>query len=122
MSDSEEEDRHPVRKYNRKTRTGNDMIPPLFGPQQLYSLHLDIRSPRFKAACLSLGVMPEECVLKYDLVSYPLARPIEQFDAKTKDKNLAEKRYEHYMQRLIKTINAVLLERHRLSKTHNHRV
>jgi len=42
-------------------------------------------------------------------------RPFEEFDPGCKDKDLAEKRYEAYMKRLVKTINKIMFERHRIS-------
>ena len=44
-----------------------------------------------------------------------MTRPFEEFDAGTKDKKLAEMRYQHYLERLIHTLNKVLMERHRIS-------
>ncbi len=98
-----------------RTHFKNDRVSRLTGPEQLPALHLNIDSPRFKAACLSLGVVPEECLAKYD-ASLIVRRPFEEFDAHTKNKRLAQKRYSHYLQRVVGTINEVVAERKRISK------
>ena len=50
--------------YDRRGRATNDRVPLLYGVQQLYSLRLDLESPRFKTACDNLGILPQECVPK----------------------------------------------------------
>ena len=55
------------------------------------------------------------CQVNDKIISDLLYRSIEEFDSNIKDKDIAEKRYEHYLERLMKTINQVLIERHKLS-------
>ena len=62
MTEEKSEKEHFV--GNRTWRT-NDKILPLKGIQQLGTLKLDVKSPTFRAACDNLGVLPEECLIKY---------------------------------------------------------
>ena len=50
------------------------------------------------------------------LVDFKDDRTFEQFAATVKEEGTAEKRYQHFMDRLAQTINKVLKERHILRK------
>lgn len=50
---------------DRKYRTTNDHIPLLRAVDQLHTLRIDLDSPRFKEACENLGVLPDECRVRY---------------------------------------------------------
>eukprot|EP00831_Metopus_contortus_P028592 TRINITY_DN23715_c0_g1_i2.p1 TRINITY_DN23715_c0_g1~~TRINITY_DN23715_c0_g1_i2.p1 ORF type:complete len:156 (+),score=14.02 TRINITY_DN23715_c0_g1_i2:185-652(+) len=96
----------------RKGRSINDLIPPMIRPQQLEMLSIDRKSPLFCEACRNLGVIQDELEVI----------PFEEFDSETKDQALTERRYTHYQERICKTLNAILMERHRIKQQNRQKV
>lgn len=54
--------------YDRRFRARNDIIPTLYGIQQLYNLQIETNSPLFRAACINLGILHDECILLYLII------------------------------------------------------
>ncbi len=89
----------------RHSKNTNDNVSILQDPEEIYSIKLEYDSPRLQSAMLKLGMVAEEIK--------PISKKkfIHTKSLTEKDPKLLNKKYQHYKQRTMMNINAVIQTR-----------
>jgi len=90
---------------DRRSYSINDKLTKINGVEQLANIRIDPNSPRFAKACENLGIIPDEIIPRTsaDYLEYSKINPIYE-----------KVPYEHYLIRLVKSLNKVIEEREKI--------